>query len=994
MAAKVFTIPSGEPFADHLVRGIVERIDTSDPFGLADITILVPTRRAARTLHDTFARGAGGSALLPRIQPLGDIDEDVLSFDAEATLSLPLSINPMRRRLLLAALVERWDRSRRVGETAFGFAQAAGLARGLAQFLDEAETQAVDLDRLRSLAEGAFAEHWQQVREFLEFARDEWPKLLAAEGTVDPAKRRNLALAALAERYRRQPLARVVAAGTTGSIPATAELLRVIAQLPNGAIVLPGLDRELDEESWLRLDEGHWQFGLKQLLMRIGVARNEVRDWISGSHASARTLLLRETLRPAPTTDAWRTLANDSNEVAAGLSGLSLIEAANAAEEAVVVALVLREALEEPDRTAALITPDRNLARRVAAELARWEISIDDSAGRPLANTPPGTFLSLLAEAARKEFAPVALLSLIKHPLAAGGMETSAFRRRARDLDRLVLRGPRPDPGLIGIAKAIEAAGKKTHGREVRDTLVVLETWFAGLMSILEPFATAIHPESAELSKITGLHIRTAEALAATHDESGAKRLWHGEAGEAASRLMYALAEGSEQLPAMNPASYPALFRMFAEEVAVRPPFGSHPRLAILGPLEARLMHFDTVVLGSLNEGTWPASPPIDPWLSRPMRKSLGFELPERRIGLAAHDFATLAASPHTILTRSLRSEGSPTVASRWIERLKQLTHGLGISHLLTSSRTYSSFAMRIDVPDGMPTPEARPSPRPPVRLRPRSLSVTEIEPWLRDPYEIYAKRILKLRALDPLDAIIGPLERGSAVHLILERFVRDNPGPVTEDSLRQLLATADAVFAEMAIPHAVLSIWRPKFERAAAWFVQLERARRSSIERTHLEALGHIVMAGPHGPFELRARADRIDVLKDGRAAIIDYKTGKPPTPKQVKLFLAPQLPLEAAILAHGGFPDIGSVTASELAYIRIGGGSVPGEYRSLTPDVGELIRESEKRLAVRIADFDDENVGYISRLAPLYAREAGKYDHLARVLEWSSSGWEDDPE
>jgi len=992
----VFTIPAGTAFADLLARGVIEQAGTGrNPFALADMTILVPTRRAVRTLQDSFARVLGGAALLPQIRPLGDVDEDELLFESESEdLSLPPAIEPVRRRLLLAALVERWDRVAHGGKSTFGFAQSASLARGLAQFIDEADTQNADLSKLEALAENPLAEHWQHVKDFLALVREQWPNIMASEGAVNPAERRNLALRALGQRYRENPpIAPVIAAGTTGSIPATAALLREIAGLVQGAVILPGLDRSLDVDSWAMLDEGHAQFGMKQLLERIGIDRREVRDWYPVSANEARATLLRETLRPAPTTDAWRAIAaGGSEEIAAGLQGISLVEAGNPAEEATAIALILRQALEDRGCRAALVTPDRNLARRVAAELGRWSIAIDDSAGRPLANTPPGTFLSLLADAASDHFAPVPLLALLKHPLAAGKQEPGDFRRQVRALDRLALRGPRPDPGLEGISKAVEAARVNARDIWLEETIASLAVWWREIASQLAQFATAMAQPAIGLADIAHVHAETAECLAATATEKGAVRLWAGQAGEAASDLLASLMRADCDLPAIEPSSYPALFRMFTEERAVRPAFGSHPRLAILGPLEARLQHFDVLVLGGLNEGIWPRQPPADPWLSRPMRKKLGFESPERRIGLSAHDFATLAASPRVFLTRSLKSEGAPTVASRWIERLKQLTKGLGLGDRLSGAEPYPAYASAMDLPKGKPAPEPRPNPRPRLALRPRNLSVTEIETWLRDPYAIYAKHVLKLRPLDGLDSEIGPLERGSAIHLVLERFLKENAGGVPADALDRLLALARTVFAEMAVPNAVLALWKPRFARAAAWFLDVERERQKSIGRSYAEISGRRVFTARGGDFILRGRADRIDVLKQGGAVIVDYKTGLPPSNKQVETLLAPQLPLEGAILAEGGFADIGPLAATELVYVRLTGGPVPGEWKLVNADIGALIREAAERLAGRIAMFDDESVPYTARVMPYRADISGEYDHLARVREWSQSGWRDD--
>ncbi len=960
---RVYTIPASAPFSATLAKGLIERIGR-DAMALADVTIYLPTRRAARSIAEIFAREAGGAALLPDFRPLGDVDEDELLLDGSAdAFELAPAIAPLRRRLLLAALIRRWSHSRDGGTMTFG--QAMTLSRSLAAVMDEVETQGADLSKLKDLAPASLAQHWEEVRAFLSLIHTEWPPLLEAEGSINPAEHRNRALRALASRLQENPPDRpIIAAGSTGSIPATADLLSVIAKLPNGAVVLPGLDRELDANSWERMEAGHPQFTLKQLLERMGVRRDQVEDWTEAQEDSVREKLLREVLRPAPTTDAWRALAESTRPL--DVDGLSLFEAADPSEEASVIGLLLREMLETKDARAALVTRDRGLARRVTAELGRWNITIDDSAGRPLSRTPAGSFLCLLAEAADEAFAPVALLAVLKHPLATLGGDPANFRSFARQLDRR-LRGPRPDSGLAGIARAIS------------DTPASLQQWFGGIAEALKPLEDLLAEPEAALTDLLQVHVACADKLA--------PGLWGNADGIRTNEFVRELSLATADLPIIETSSYAPMLRALMDEVPVRPPYGSHPRLAILGPLEARLQNFDLVILGGLNEGSWPAAAADDPWFSRPMRRQLGLDQPERAIGLSAHDFATLASGGRVVLTRATKSEGTPTVASRWIQRLQQLTRGLGVEAMLALDPTYRLYGAKLSDP-GKVEPEPPPYPAPEVSARPRKLSVTDIETWVRDPYAIYAKRILKLKPLDPLDAEIGPLERGSALHIILERFVKRYP-TLPPDAALKLGEIVDEVFEELRLPKATLTLWRPRFLRAANWFVDEEKKRRPLIAESFVEVAGESVFQGPYGDFTLYGRADRIDRLTSGGAAIIDYKTGAPPSGSQVKAHLAPQLSLEAAMLARGGFKDVTPLRPEDLIYIRISGGAEAGKVCKIDEDAALLAQQAAERLAKRIADFNKQSTGYESRVAPVRTDYAGDYDHLARVREWSSSGW-----
>jgi len=973
VAANVFTIPASAPFAETLALGLVERLG-STPFALADSTIYLPTRRAARTFGEAFARVLGGATLLPQFKALGDVDDEELLFDAgEDELDLAPAIAPIRRRLLLTTVIHRW-------RSELSYAQASSLAASLARVMDELETQNAKFEDLSREIPAALAGHWSKVHEFLALLHTEWPKLLAAEGTINPATRRNLALQALAARLvEKPPNGMVVAAGSTGSIPATAELMRAIASLPRGAVVLPGLDRALDEPSWNGLDPGHPQFGLKQLLERIGVARAQVTEW-NDARDGSRERALREVLRPAPTTDAWRLLVErgDAGEIERGLEGLSLVEADDPSEEALVVALILREALEDVGKTAALVTPDRTLARRVASELARWNVEVDDSAGRPLSHTPPGTFLCLLAEAADASFAPVPLLALLKHPLCTFGQERGAFRYQARFLDRQ-LRGPRPDAGLDGIRIALE---RRRHDADegAQASLSELQYWFAELAAALRPFERVLAGRHVDLAEALETHLATAGRFAG--DE-----LWSGEAGESAAQFVDEMRGAVHALTPIEPGGYAALFRALAEAKSVRQTRERHPRISILGPLEARLQSFDTLVMAGLNEGTWPRTAGADPWFSRPMRRAIGLEQPERGVGQAAHDFSMLAAGKRVVLTRASKSEGVPTVASRWLQRLQQLTGGLNLNAALAPRCDYIAIAKALLSP-GQVQRMKRPAPTPPVEARPRELPITDIETWVRDPYAIYAKRILRLRTLDPLDAEIGAPERGSAVHKALELFLQRFPGELPNDAALQLIAIADEVFAAQGTPKAALALWRPRFANAAVWFVNEERKRRQTIVKSYAEIEGCLAVGDT---FAIHGRADRIDILDDNGAVILDYKTGEPPSGAQIGAFLAPQLLLEGAMIRDGGFGDLGKRHVADLLYLRFGGGREPGEIRPVNI---ALIDEAVARLRRRVSDFSVQAMPYLPRVKPYRVELPGDYDHLSRVREWSLSGWEDEDE
>lgn len=985
--SNIFNISADRPFLDDLAQGIVAR-SGEDPLALARFRVLLPTRRACRSLREAFLRiGGGKPRLLPRMTPIGDVDEDDLILEIEgslaaATLDIPPAIGGLKRQLILTLLVQQRDPDASPEQSAL-------LAQELSRLIDQVATERLDFADLPSLAEDKYAEHWQEVLRFLAIVTENWPAILAEHGVLDPAERRNRLLEAQATLWRdRPPTDPVIAAGSTGSIPATADLLAVVAGSPTGAVVLPGLDRTLSDAAWARLGESHPQSGLARLLRRLEVVRDDVADWPipdgTAQRRTGRSMLLSRALMPADAIDT--PVSNDGIDVEA-LENVTRIDCPDPVKEGEVIALIMREALETPSRTAALATPDRNLARRVAAELRRWGIAIDDSAGQPLAQSVPGVFMLLSAELLTGDFNPVALLSLLKHPLAAGGLAANDFRRLTRRLEVATLRGPRPTPGWAGLIDAIPD--------DAKDDVRGLIPWIENLAAATGRMSELKASGKTRLDDLVRAHITVAETLSATDAEAGASRLWAGDAGEALSDFFAELGEDSDLLPEIEPADYAPLLETLMQGRAVRPRYGRHPRLNIWGPLEARLQHADVMILGGLNEGSWPMEPEPGPWMSRPMMAAFGLPPPERRIGLSAHDFTQAFGAPHVYLTRAVRAEGAPTVATRWLQRLDVQVEAAPFAAGIHEDHRFLALADALDRPDDAEkTTPTEPMPRPPLGDRPTSLSVTQIETWLRDPYAIYARHLLRLKPLDPVDSEPTAAERGTLIHDALELFIKRHMDEFPDDAEKHLVSIGRKVFAPHMGRDGVRTFWWPRFLRVAAWFVAHERTWRARGASPWLiETTGRMKVGDD---FELTGKADRIDRLGGGSIAIIDYKTGQPPGIREVEVGLAPQLPLEAAMSAAGAFDGMAGepVRSERLEYWQLGGGRIPGSVRDVSKNTPatELGDEAIANLRGYIALFRQPETAYVARRRPKRHDLVGDYDHLARVREWARGDDGDD--
>jgi ATP-dependent helicase/nuclease subunit B len=1041
-ASHVYTIPPSAAFLPTLIRAfcdgrLIEGF-TPSPLDYAGATIFLPTRRACRLARDAFLQVLGvEAAVLPRIVPVGDIDEDEVIFAAMATgdlaadaLALPPALGRLERRFLLAQLVRKWAEriAPKNGETALVVrhpAAALSLADDLARLMDDITTREVPWSRLDGLVPDELDPYWQLTLRFLSIARETWPAILAERGVIEEATRRDRLIAAEAARLAADPGKPVVAAGSTGSMPSTAKFLTAIAQLRHGAVVLPGLDTELDEESWNAIGgaapphrdppppaPGHPQAAMQALLRQMGIARRDVAVLVPPL-PHGRETLLSEALRPAAATDKWPArLAGIGAAAGLALAGVTAIAAANAEEEALAIAVVLRESLTTPERTAALVTPDRALARRVAVMLRRWSIAAEMSDGEPLAEAPAGVFCRLVADAALGGLAPVPLLALLKHPLARFGLGEGRIERGAAALERAILRGPRPGPGSRGLIAAFAAFrsdvaglrngdGAGIHRTEPRAALpprVVddaqdLLKRIAHTLEPLESVAALPHPQD-----FAGLAAAHREAVRrAGSDDAG--EMFAGPDGEALAAAFDDIiaAVGSHPFPIAS-SDYLEVFDAALADRRVRPPLVPGSRIGIYGPLEARLTGVDRVIIGGLVEGVWPPDPRSDPWLSRPMRFALGLDPPERRIGLSAHDFAQLMGAPEVYLTWPAKRGGAPVVASRFVQRLGAVAGPSTWRAALARGERYLALSRRLDAPAAPPRPLGRPAPRPPRAARPTSLSVTEIEHWLRDPYTIYAKHILSLPRLDPVDAPPGGSQRGRFIHDAIGDFARSFGGALPDDPYRELIRLGRRHFVSCRDFPEARALWWPRYERIARWFAGFETRRRDAMAAAHAEIRGELTIGAGERAFRLTGRADRIERLRDGGYAVVDFKTGALPTSKQVRIGVAPQLTLEAAMLRHGAFPDLeagGSV--AELLYVRLNGANPAGEELLVnlgdrSPDgAAELALAELKALVLR---FEDETTPYRPLVLSMWSTRYGTYDDLARVKEWSLSGGEREDE
>lgn len=986
----VYSIAAHRGFADALVAGLIPRYAEPD-LGLARLTLLLPSRRAERIVTEAFVRLSGGGMLLPRMAMVGDLDLDEtlgpLLDPLGAGSEVRLAADTTRRWLRLAELLRE-----EMGEKAPKAPGLLRLAQELGRTMDRLTVEGLDLadllqDRVAGIV-GDLADHWRESTVLFARVRARWAAELEARGEVDPPERRNRLFERAANRWQAEPPPHpIVAAGVTSASPSLARLLKVVAELPRGAVILPDLDLELEGDVWAALGTAgapqgpddppfaaddavtHPQYHLKLLLNRMGISRAEVQPWHRAGLAAARperSRAISNLFLPPQASARWVDLPAAERR----LSGVRLMQSAHPGEEAQAVAVLVRKALEQSERRVAVVTPDRGLAGRIVAHLRRWGIEADDSAGRPLPQTTAGRVLLLLAEVVAQAAAPVPLLALLQHPLVKAGEDRAAWLEASRALD-LALRGPRPAPGLPPLRAAIDKLAKRANGEAIR-------AWWDQVEAVLVPLLD--WPEAMPLADALERLTIAAEALCGV-------ALWGNADGRALAALIEDLRGGAAEVgTVLAPADLPTVLRDALDQVAVRPPWGGHPRVAIYGLLEARMSRADLVVCCGLTEGVWPASPSPEPLLPPAVLRTLGVPGAEFRIGLSAHDLAGALGAPEVVLSWAQRDEGAPVIPSRFVLRVEAMLGELAAAHRELEA---VELARQIDL-GPRANPAQRPAPSPTLEQRDVPLAVTAIDRLLGDPYQFYAQAILRLRVLDALDAEPTAAWKGTVVHKVLERW-SEAGGRAGE-----LLALASEALAEMRAHPLVRSLWWPRLSKGLEWVDdEIARLKADGREILKTEVKGEMSFRG----VKVHGRADRIDRLADGSLAVVDYKTGAPPSRKRVADGYALQLGVIGLIAAAGGFPGV----AGDPAWFEYW--SLAKRPRSEDKAAFGYVFEpfkTDRAQGLEREEFLDQSAADLGRAIDLFIKGAAPfeaslqpdlygyndYDQLMRLDEWQARG------
>ena len=1033
---RVFTIPPSVSFLDELAQSLIDgrlipnfKVE-NDWSVLADVTIFLPTRRSVRTLAEIFRKHAPNNVVfLPKIRPLGDIDVSNQITESIADSSeLPPEMSFTERHLALTRLILGWTQAQEkpvkmqdtlASQTTLSSPiNAAWLSRELLLLMDQIESEEANWAQLSQIVPDQFAEYWQMTFEFLKIAFDTWPAFLAEQGKMDPVARNSKLIRSEAEHIAKTGSSGpIVAAGSTGTVSATRDLIKTIAELPNGAVILPGIDLSLDDTSWSLISEfdseknstnfnnsgsGHPQFGLAKLVRHIGISRTDIVPLCKPESIGLeiRSNVVSQAMKPVKTTDSWvkfRSQFKESN-LKLAFDGCSLVEAKNEIEEGLSIALVLREAIENGEEVA-LVSTDQPLIRRVLSELERWSIQISSSTGLYLNQSLPTKLARLITKLALHDLDSVAMLSLLKHPITRIGMSQFELKQAISAFERCILRGPQAGEGFEGLKRAIANARiqqqKQYHTpnwqRLSEPEWNLAEQLVVKLEHAISPLTALIkQDEKTTINELARLTLYSLQ-LVGTDENGNDSELYNYDSTDELVKFLNSLIQDNNSGLEIFPNDWPAFFESLMSGLTVFESHGAKSQIGIFTPMESRLHRPDVIVLAGLCEGIWPKITRNDPWLNRPMKSEMGLDQPERRIGLASHDFCQCLGAKRVVMTRSLRSGGSPTVASRWLQRLLTVA-GDSVTNLLRiNGAKYLDWSQQLGSVTTVPKPITRPCPKPAVSSRPTKLSITEIETWVRDPYAIYARRILQFEPIEAIGGSPGAAERGAIIHDCLAEFLAQWKAPFDDEAISKLIEIGEKKFENLKTFPQVYALWWPRFQRIARWFVNnFEQERNEKVQQKFLECSGKMEILHDNQVFELSGRADRIDLLKDGSLSVLDYKTGQVPSLPQVETLLAPQLPLEVAMIKAGGFQKIKKeYEISDQAYVVLSGGKTAGEIKDRTPknsSIVELAALASQNLHNLVKAYNSSDQGYLSR-ARVFKEKVytAPFDHLARVQEWS---------
>jgi ATP-dependent helicase/nuclease subunit B len=902
--------------------------------------IILPNQRlvddAAKALATKAQRLGREAVILPDIVSLNGLGDALGRSTLLTELGLPealLPIIPHSRRIQeLTRLVQD-----SLHATALPFAQAFRMASDLASLIDAWAWYELDFNRLQAIAPSHLASHWQQHLNALELISALWPKRLASLGMIEAATHTVQVVQHIVKHYPNSPH-HFVLAGVVHPAPLLHTLAKTIAAHPKGLWVLAGYERSVTQPP-----PHHPAYLQQRMLAHTGIAAADVPDMVAHDSVTPTSKARQDSIAAHLHDDDKVWAALPTTTLAEGLNNVSLVACPTLEDEARCIALKIRDTVEHPTKTIAVVTPHRGLTQRIRLMLSQWGIVPNTSDGSGLEQSLVGRFLRLLVAVAQDPCDAITLLGLLKHPLCALGGDAAQTRAYAQHLETRLFRH-KLAPYTLEIIDF--------HSRDY-------PTQWHGLKTIL----TLSHAQTLR---------RILERLQTIATETSAGKAWHEADGQAAHQALQDWqAHTYDQALSLDDVA--VLLGDWLQQVSLHTGHGQHPRVFLWGWLESQLQRPDVLIMASLTDGVLPPKPAPSLWLNAAMHNVLGLPSPEAEQGFAAHIYRHNLHAAEVMLTYAQRDGDSPQLPSVWLQRWQALC---AVQKYPWHSE-WRERAARFYTQSHSPRPEPLPKPA----SRPHRLSATNLELLVKNPYGYYAKEILGLHKAKEIARAFEAADYGSLVHGLLCDFVRAYPDTIDDSAAAWLFAQAKQRLTTLADSPDITTFRLAQLEAVLQHYLQQERRHRQHYQPWQQEEKAEWDYPLSDSRLTFVAKVDRMDIHRATQAAhIIDYKTGNAPSKSAVNQhFIAWQLTLAGMMVQAGAFGNA-SHDVDTLHYWPI---KLNSTATTITVD-DDFWANAQACLDAIVCHYWQSDTPYLVWPHPDIKATYDDYAHLARRDEW----------
>jgi ATP-dependent helicase/nuclease subunit B len=935
----------------------------------------MPNRRSANALRTVFLEEIeSGSRILPSIEAIGDLDEKAIvlsGVDSDSLLeylkSQKTSLEIGYRLLLLRETMLNYSHS--------SIEQAMGLSKELDVFLRDIENYEIDFSKLDNLVGEDLAIHWQQILDFLKNFGTRWQDLLNKHNIASTYGNRVSSVRFYEKILKKVGLKNpLLMVGNFEPSESTLNLMKTLLKCDNAYLIFKGLENVMTAEECQSIDETHSHFLSEKTLEKLALDKRSMvnlryPEYKTIGNDSLQSLYI--SMLPPELTYRWQ-----NNDKICELKHIQYIECREIHDELNLIMVYLLDHIAKNGLKNIALVANQELSQRLELLLSYWNIPFNNNYGKKFILHGVVRYLMLIVEVYNENYRANKLLSLLKNNFTRFGYDREKLLKNIQLFEEYILHNGVNRNGMESYRVNLRSVENEQTREDLTEFFDRIESYFA-----------ILDGKNLPLEKLVQNHLQLAEKLAGSVENDGADILWHSEeSGEKVRELFYGeLLLQSKYFGNSNIADYEYILNFLISERSYSDDYSLYPAVNITSVQEAQLINYDLVIIANLNDGANPMNTPPDPWMSRKMRIDLGLPPRETEIGKSYFNLIQLVAQKKVLLTRSRNVDGTPSIKSRFLQRLETMLHcnGLGLATneaIVRGFQKYHSFEYNLE----NNIYKVRPQPKPPVNLRPRNLSATNIDLLNLNPYDIYVKKILALKKTNPLEKENIHARVGIILHSIFERYSRDYEKYRRSGSGALALLVKDTLDHSFANDQLLTELYYDRVLETTRYFIELdERSRKENYSIT-LEDWNECDL-GAGKNFFLSARIDRMEKLNNSMR-IIDYKTGTAPSKTDIICGWRLQLPVEALILSKSR-PGI-DIESLQYWLVKQKNCKVTeindGEKMRGTNNIiliRELVKKTEEFVMKLVDLFDNEFTGYTATNRNSHYSD---FNHLSRLEEW----------